>query len=66
VSELAARPWENNEDGPTCSCGGPTTVKITEDGSGEVLLLCLFHTYEAGAMWRLPAERPVNWPDTEE
>lgn len=54
-------PWVNNEDGPLCSCGAATIVKVMDDRSGEALLLCLFHTYEEGAMWRLPNERPADW-----
>ena len=53
------RPWVNNEDGPDCYCGDPTVVKTTEAGSA--VLLCLFHNNEAGAIFRLPTDRPDNF-----
>jgi hypothetical protein len=48
--------WTANESGPACSCGELTVVKILPDG--QPVLLCLFHTREAGAVTRLPADRP--------
>lgn len=53
--------WIDHERGPECFCGMPTGVIVNEDGTAE--LLCIMHTYEAGAMFPLPAERPDNWPD---
>lgn len=52
--------WRENEDGPECSCGNPTVVKLMPDGSAA--LLCLFHTSEAALFTSLPAERPAGWP----
>lgn len=48
--------WADNEQGPACVCGELTTVKILPDG--HAILMCLFHTKEAGAVMRLPAEKP--------
>ena len=53
-------PWRENEDGPDCACGEPTVVKLLPDGTP--VLMCFFHTAEAGAITRLPAERPDGWP----
>ena len=40
----------------------PTGVCVYEDGSAH--LMCIFHEYEAGAMFPLPADkRPEGWPD---
>lgn len=52
--------WVNNEDGSKCSCGWPRVVKLTSDGP---ILLCIGHTYEEGAVWKLPKEKPEGWPD---
>ena len=54
-------PWRENEDGPECPCGNPAVVKLLPDGSA--VLLCLFHTAEAGAITRLPAARPEQGLD---
>lgn len=51
--------WTENEPGPDCSCGNPTVVKATPDGN--FVLLCFFHTAEAGAVTVLPPERPPDW-----
>jgi hypothetical protein len=48
--------WTENEDGPACSCGELTVVKILPDG--QPVLLCFFHTREAGAVTPLPETRP--------
>jgi hypothetical protein len=53
--------WIDHEKGPECFCSMPTGVIVHEDGTAD--LLCIMHTYEAGAMFPLPAERPDNWPD---
>jgi hypothetical protein len=54
--------WIDGEKGPECFCGMPTSVCIFEDGSAH--LMCLFHEYEAGAMFPLPKDaRPENWPN---
>jgi hypothetical protein len=52
--------WKDGEEGPKCTCGWPTTVSVQEE---EVILWCLGHTYEQGAYWKLPSERPDNWPN---
>ncbi len=54
------RNWTDNEDGPDCQCGNPTVVKLMPDG--KPVLMCLFHTGEAGAIFPLPSERPETWP----
>lgn len=54
--------WIDNEAGPTCTCGGPTVVKVSDRAAP--LLLCLFHTAAAGAVWTLPADRPDDWPNS--
>jgi hypothetical protein len=52
-------PWQENETGPDCSCGNPTVVKLLPNS--VPVLMCLFHSGEAGLMTRLPAERPADW-----
>jgi hypothetical protein len=52
--------WIDGESGPTCLCGWPTIVTVTETGP---VLLCFGHSKHAGRSWRLPKERPDNWPD---
>ena len=52
--------WTENEDGPDCACGNPTVVKIMP--GGQVVLMCLFHTREAGAFTYLPPDKPEGWP----
>lgn len=52
--------WTENEDGPDCECGSSRIVKITPNGNA--VLMCLFHTGEAGAVTGLPAEKPDGWP----
>ncbi len=55
--------WTHGEKGPECFCGMPTGVVVSEDGK-RVDLLCIFHSYEAGAMFPLPVNgRPENWPN---
>ena len=55
--------WTNGEKGPECFCGMPTGVVVSQDGK-RVDLMCIFHTYEAGAMFPLPRDkRPDNWPN---
>jgi hypothetical protein len=39
-------------------------VKILPDG--RAVLLCLFHTADAGLASPLPAERPSGWPGRRE
>ena len=54
--------WIDREKGPECFCGMPTGVIVHQDGTAD--LLCIMHTYEAGAMFPLPTDgRPDNWPD---
>lgn len=53
--------WVDNEEGPTCVCGGPTMVKVND--LNAPVLLCLFHTADAGVVWSLPGERPADWPE---
>jgi hypothetical protein len=48
--------WTENEDGPACACGELTVVKILP--GGQPVLMCLFHTREAGAVTRLPPDKP--------
>jgi hypothetical protein len=55
--------WTDGEDGPDCTCGWPRTVKRMPDGG--FVLMCFGHTGEAGAIWRLPEERPSNWPEAD-
>lgn len=50
--------YVENEDGPECTCGMPTVVKMVDGGAGA---LCLFHTAEAGAFFRLPEMTEKNW-----
>lgn len=53
--------WTHGEQGPTCFCGMPTYVMISEDNK-RINLLCVFHTSEAGALFPLPInDRPDNW-----
>lgn len=53
--------WEDREPGPTCFCGMPTCVVVSDD---RVDLLCIFHEFEAGAMFPLPKNnKPENWPN---
>lgn len=54
--------WKNGERGPTCFCGMPTTVVVSEDGQSS--LICFAHTVEAGALFPLPKNRrPTHWPN---
>ena len=53
--------WQKSESGPTCFCGWPTIVTMNDDGTAS--LLCIGHTYEAGAIFPLPKERPEKWPN---
>jgi hypothetical protein len=57
--------WQNNDPGFECSCGAPLLVKV-EKGTGEAMLLCLFHTSEAGACFPIPREKPDGWNDLTE
>lgn len=55
--------WKNGEKGPDCFCGNPTSV-IVDEKTGEINLLCFFHTKQAGAIFPLPkAGRPDHWPN---
>lgn len=55
--------WTDREKGPECFCGMPTMVVVSEDGK-RADLMCIFHSYEAGAMFPLPVDgRPDKWPD---
>ena len=49
------------EKGPRCYCGCPTWVE--PDLGGGAVLICIFHTKEAGASFPLPSARPDNWPN---
>jgi hypothetical protein len=50
------------EGGPKCTCGNPTMVVIEENG--RAALMCLFHSYEEGALFPLPNNgRPDHWPN---
>lgn len=54
--------WVSGEKGPQCFCGMPTSVMLYDDGSAG--LLCIFHRYEAGAIFPLPTNgKPDNWPN---
>ena len=53
--------WVNNDEGPECFCGNPTVVKT--DFKKYAVLLCLFHTREAGSIFALPPEKPDWWPN---
>lgn len=53
------RPWVENEDGPQCTCGLGTTVKLLPNGQWAALCLC--HTSEAGALLTLPPEAPDDF-----
>lgn len=54
--------WIKSEMGPECYCGNPTIVHVAEDG--RAMLMCFFHTYEAGASFALPkGGRPDGWPN---
>jgi hypothetical protein len=53
--------WTGKEKGPDCFCGCPTWVEPV--GSGPPILICIFHSKEAGASFPLPADRPDNWPN---
>lgn len=53
--------WIDREPGPTCFCGMPTCVIVSDH---RVDLMCLFHSSEAGIMFPLPKDkRPEHWPD---
>lgn len=55
--------WVNGEKGPKCFCGMPTNVTIYEGGK-TVNLICIFHRYESGAVFPLPANgKPEHWPN---
>jgi len=53
-------PWTDREKGPECYCGGGTFVSC---GKHAPILICIFHTWEAGASFCLPKERPEKWPN---
>jgi len=55
-----ARAWIENEDGPDCSCGNPTVVKLVD---GKAVLLCLFHTGPEGMYVPLPDMVPHDWDE---
>lgn len=66
TEEATLNGWTNNEDGPDCTCGEPTVVKLVEalhSGSKRAVLLCLFHSGEAGRIVPLPTQRPANFSD---
>lgn len=53
--------WQDKEPGPECTCGCPTFVSVLE---GHLpMFICFMHTYEAGACFPLPKDRPENWPN---
>ena len=52
--------WIQSEPGPICTCGWPTFVNVTEK---EIALICIGHSYEAGAAFPLPKNKPEKWPD---
>jgi hypothetical protein len=55
--------WKHGEKGPTCFCGKPTAVMI-DNKTGDISLVCLFHSSVAGALFPLPkAGRPDKWPE---
>jgi hypothetical protein len=47
------------EKGPDCFCGALTWVEPGE----PAMLVCIFHSRDAGACFPLPKERPEKWPD---
>jgi hypothetical protein len=51
----------SKESGPKCPCGMPTFVDVDDEGNAN--LICIFHTYDSGAIWPLPKSRPDNWPN---
>jgi hypothetical protein len=51
--------WTDNEEGPECYCGWPTRIKVSKDGVG---IMCFGHTSAAGAWFKLPDEKPDDWP----
>lgn len=53
--------WQDKEPGPECTCGAPTFVSVSE--GNLPIFICIFHTYEAGACFALPKDRPENWPN---
>lgn len=61
--------WKRGEYGPRCSCGQPTHMIPDEDEKVWVAL-CMFHTYEAGAVIDMPPEKPDDFepyiPEDEE
>lgn len=52
--------WIIGEEAPDCYCGWP--LRVADDGEGGFALMCLGHTREAGAMFKLPSEKPDDWP----
>lgn len=66
--------WTNNEDGPECTCGAPTIVKVIPIGQflepqmpgrrKQAVLMCITHTRAEGVYFALPEERPDDWPWT--
>jgi hypothetical protein len=52
--------WQNGEEGPTCFCGWPTYVVMTD---GLANLMCFGHTKAEGAMFPLPKNKPEKWPN---
>jgi len=54
--------WHPGEEGPTCYCGGRTTIQIDNN---VPILICLVHGSYFKPSWQLPTERPDNWPDVD-
>lgn len=50
--------WEDKEK-ISCPCGNPAIVNFME-GNPRPQMLCIFHSYESGALYPLPMVKP-DW-----
>lgn len=55
------RDWIDNEPGPVCHCGSATVVKVNYEGA---VVLCLFHSAEAGMYGQLESIAPDDFTET--
>ena len=61
--------WKRGEWGPRCSCGEPTNLVATADGT-KWFAICLFHHKDYSASIEMPPEKPDGFepyiPDDDE
>lgn len=54
--------WVQGEPGPTCFCGKPTIVFISDDSAVD--LFCMLHQNIQPTMFPLPKnDKPEHWPN---